>query len=148
VWLHPKSATNCGAFFYEESKRSANPAVKTTNPRTSRALENRIAARCVFESRIRIRLQRDGQKVTVQAWARDLSEGGLSAFVAEGPKIGDSVTLEIALPTGRETIAARVARQLGTQYGFQFTALSAEQRVRIRSLLGGQPAISHSKTKR
>ena len=111
-------------------------------------MENRIAARCIFESRIRIRLHRDGQKVTVQGWARDLSEGGLSAFVAQGPKIGDSVTLEIALPTGRETIAARVARQLGTQYGFQFTALSAEQRVRIRSLLGSQPAISDSKAKK
>jgi hypothetical protein len=111
-------------------------------------LENRIAARYVFESRIRIRLHRAGQKVTVQGWARDLSEGGLSAFVAQGPELGDSVTLEIGLPTGRETIAAKVARQLGTQYGFQFTALSAEQRARIRSLLGGKTAIPHSKTKR
>jgi hypothetical protein len=136
-------------FFYEEPKRSAKLPLKTTNPRDFEgALENRIAARCVFESQIRIRLHRDGQKLIVQGWARDLSEGGLSAFVAQGPKIGDSVTLEIALPTGRETIAARVARQLGTQYGFQFTALRAEQRVHIRSRLGGQLAIPHSKTKR
>ena len=74
-------------------------------------MENRIAARYIFESRIRIRLHRDGQKVTVKGRARDLSEGGLSAFIALGPKIGDSVTLQIALPTGRETIAAKVARR-------------------------------------
>jgi hypothetical protein len=109
--------------------------------RTSKPLENRIAARYVFEARIRIRLHRDGHKVTVQGWARDLSEGGLSAFVGQGPELGDSVTLEIGLPTRRETIDAKVARQLGTQYGFQFAALSAEQRVRIRSLLGGKTAI-------
>jgi hypothetical protein len=108
-------------------------------------VENRIAARRVFESRIRIRLQRGEHKVTVQGWARDLSESGLSAFVAQGPEIGSLVTLEIALPTGREVIGARVARRLGTQFGFQFTALSKEQRARIRSMLEAQPEIPHSK---
>jgi len=44
---------------------------------------DRIATRHGFETRIRIRLERDGQTVTLQGWTRDLSESGLSAFVAQ-----------------------------------------------------------------
>ena len=38
-------------------------------------------------------------------------------------------------------IAAKVSRRVGTQYGFQFTALSAEQRLEIRATLKGQKEI-------
>jgi len=41
-------------------------------------------------------------------------------------------------------IPAKVVRALGTDYGFQFTALSAEQRTLIRAMLKGQPVIPHS----
>lgn len=106
-------------------------------------LDNRIAARYVFESRILIRFCRGSQKGVVQGWARDLSESGLGAFVAENLLIGELVTVQVSLGiTGKEVIAAKVSRQLGTQYGFQFTALSAEQRVRIQEALKGQRAIS------
>jgi hypothetical protein len=104
--------------------------------------DNRIAPRYVFESRILIRFRRGNQNFEAQGWARDLSESGLGAFVAEDLLIGEPVTLHIQLGSlGREVVAAKVVRQVGTQYGFQFTALSAEQRLGIQAALRGQPAI-------
>jgi len=104
--------------------------------------DNRIATRHVFEARILIRFLRGSQKFAVQGWARDLSESGLGAFVAENLMVGELVTLQIPLGvSGKEVIAAKVSRQVGTQYGFQFTALSAEQRIRIQALVKGQTTI-------
>jgi hypothetical protein len=69
----------------------------------------------------------------MEGWARDLSESGLGAFVARELIVGELVTIEILLSPSRElTIPAKVARGVGTQYGFQFTALSGEQREEIR----------------
>lgn len=110
---------------------------------------NRISPRHLFETRIRIRLQRDGQRLTLQGWARDLSETGLGAFVAQALIPGEFVTLEIPLPdSDKQVIPAKVACTLGTEYGFQFTALSAEQRTLIRAALKGQPAIPYHGTRR
>ena len=104
--------------------------------------DNRIAVRHVFEARILIRFARGEQKFSAQGWARDLSESGLGAFVAERLELGELVTLQVPLgDSGKETIAAKVARQLGTQYGFQFTAMSAKQRRAIQSALKTQKEI-------
>jgi hypothetical protein len=106
--------------------------------------DNRIAARYVFESRILIRICRGTQNFAAQGWARDISESGLGAFVAENLVIGELVTLQIPLgASGKEVIAAKVCRQVGTQYGFQFTALSAEQRVGIQAALKGRKEIPY-----
>jgi hypothetical protein len=79
-----------------------------------------------------------------QGWARDLSESGLGAFVAEALIRGELVTLEIPMPSSeKQAIPAKVIRALGTEYGFQFTALSAEQRQQIRTTLQGRPAIPY-----
>jgi hypothetical protein len=103
---------------------------------------DRIASRHVFEARIRIRLQRDSRKLSLQGWARNLSESGLGAFVAEALTLGELVTLEVPLSDSeKHAIPARVVRALGTEYGFQFTALSAEQRLQIQVALIGQPVI-------
>ena len=54
-----------------------------------------------------------------------------------------SVTFELALSeTGHQVIPAKVMRALGTDYGFQFTALSAEQRNQIQSALRKSPQLS------
>jgi hypothetical protein len=98
--------------------------------------QGRIAPRFAFEASIRIRLQRNARHTTVGGWVRDISESGLCAFVAESLQLKEAVTLEIPLPKGGEmVIPAKVARSLGTQYGFQFLALSAEQRALIQSLV-------------
>ena len=44
----------------------------------------RITPRYVFEARIRIRVQRASQNLAMEGWARDISETGISAFVAQG----------------------------------------------------------------
>ena len=109
----------------------------------------RISPRHVFERRIQIRPHRGSQRVTLHGWARDLSESGLGAFVAEALVLGEVVTLEVPLPgCDKQMIPAKVARVLGTEYGFQFTALSAEQRSRIRATLKGHPVIPYHGTGR
>jgi hypothetical protein len=103
-----------------------------------------VSPRHVFETKIRIRLERCGKKLSLQGWARDLSESGLGAFVAEALLLGEFVTLEIPLPdSDKQVIPAEVVRALGTEYGFQFTALSSEQRRQIQATLRERPAIPH-----
>lgn len=102
----------------------------------------RISPRYLFETRVRICLERDSQSLALQGWTRDLSEGGVNAFVAQALAVGEFVTLEIPLPgSGQPVISAKVVRALGTEYGFQFTALNAKQRMQIRAALKGRAAI-------
>jgi len=106
--------------------------------------EGRISPRHVFETKVGISLQRDSGSLTLQGWMRNLSETGLNAFVAQALALGESVTLEIPLSDSvKHLIPAKVVRALGTEYGFQFTALSAEQRMQIRATLKGRPAIPY-----
>jgi len=103
---------------------------------------DRIAPRHLFEARILIRLSRDHRNSTLSGWARDLSESGLGAFVGEQLEMGELVALVVPLsPSGKHEITARVARKVGTQYGFQFTALSSKQRAAIQAALKEQPTV-------
>jgi hypothetical protein len=105
---------------------------------------DKISPRHAFETTIQILLQRDNRRLSLQGWERNLSESGVGAFVAESLIVGESVTLEIPLPDcDKQVIPAKVVRALGTEYGFQFTALSAEQRQKIRTTLKERPAIPH-----
>lgn len=100
----------------------------------------RITPRYLFEARIRILVQRASQNLAMEGWARDISETGISAFVAQGLIVGELVTLEIPLASSHwHSIPAKVARCLGTQYGFQFTALSPGQRENIRFAIRDHP---------
>ncbi len=104
----------------------------------------RICSRHVFEAKIWIRLERAGKKFKLPGWVRNLSESGLGGFVAEPLMLGEMVTLEIPLADDdKQTIPAKVVRALGTEFGFQFTALSAEQRRRIQAALQGRPVIPY-----
>jgi hypothetical protein len=106
---------------------------------------NRIAPRFAFEAHIRIRLQQGDRTRAFGGWARDISESGISAFVAQALSVGVLVTLEVPLDESTElVISAKVARNLGTQYGFQFLALSAEQRAQIVGVTRGKAAIAVS----
>ena len=104
----------------------------------------RISSRYMFETRIQICVHKDNQKTIVGGWTRDLSESGLRAYVAQALVLGELVTLDIPVPSSdRQVIQARVVRTLGTDYGFQFTSLSAEQRASIRAMLKGRSAIPY-----
>lgn len=105
-----------------------------------------ISPRHRFEARVSISVQRGEQKLNLQGWVRDLSESGLRAFVADALLPNESVTFELALSdTGNQAIPATVMRALGTDYGFQFTALSAEQRHQIRAKLSELPSFQDRK---
>lgn len=102
----------------------------------------RIVPRYPFEARFKIRIERPDGPLETEGWARDLSESGLGAFVATPIDPGESAILRIPLGHGRElVIPAKVTRILGTQYGFQFMALSAEQRDDILRAVSGKKAI-------
>ncbi|MGD0213640.1 MAG: PilZ domain-containing protein [Terriglobales bacterium] len=105
---------------------------------------DRICSRYVFEAKIWIRLERAGKKFKLPGWVRNLSESGLGGFVAEPLRLGETVALEIPLADNdKHTIPAKVVRALGTEFGFQFTALSGEQRQRIQAALQDRPVIPY-----
>ena len=110
------------------------------------ASECRVTPRYVFEARIFILVHRKDEKLNIQGWARDISESGLGAFVGQDLALGESVTLQIPLPNStKELIKAKVMVQTGTRYGFQFTALSPEQRTGIRSITKNQTPVPFSR---
>lgn len=103
---------------------------------------SRIAHRVKFETRMKIRIQRGSETLTVGGWARDISESGVGAFVAEALTTDEAVELEVPLADGVViTLPARVTRNLGTQYGLMFTALSSEQRRHIQKAMVGKAPL-------
>ncbi len=107
----------------------------------------RIVPRYPFEARFKIRIERAEGTLDAEGWARDLSESGVGAFVAIPIALGESAILQIPLPNGAElVIPAKVTRKLGTQYGFQFMALSGQQRDHILRALTGKKALPFNPT--
>ena len=105
----------------------------------------RIVPRHQFEVRFKIEIERPEGTLATEGWARDLSESGLGAFVAKELLVGELATLRIPFPDGIElVIPAKVTRSLGTQYGFQFTALSLAQRKEILRVLAKSEAIPYT----
>jgi hypothetical protein len=102
----------------------------------------RIAHRYPFETRFRIRLQRGSGEQIVGGWARDISESGIGAFVAEELIPDEQIELEVPFPGDLILkLPARVTRNLGTQYGLMFTALSLEQRAHIQRVIAGKTPL-------
>ncbi len=66
----------------------------------------------------------------------EISEGGMSAAVGVGLKVGDAVELE---PVGGAAAAAVVRRILGRLCGFEFLNLSPEQARKVREMSGMFP---------
>lgn len=103
---------------------------------------SRISPRYSFETRIRIRLLRASKDLVVGGWARDISESGIGAFVAEELIPGEEVELEVPFAGDvMLTLHALVSRTLGTQYGLMFTALSSEQRQHIQAAMADKPPL-------
>lgn len=101
-----------------------------------------ISPRHRFEAGVSISVLRGEQKLSLQGWVRDINESGLLAFAADSLLPGESVIFEIRLSdTGNQVIPAKAMRVLGTDYGFQFTALSAEQRNQIQAALRDSPEL-------
>ena len=107
-----------------------------------RADSTRIAHRYPFETRFKIRLLRASGEQIVGGWARDISESGIGAFVAEELIPEEQIELEVPFPGGVTLkMPARVSRNLGTQYGLMFTGLSLEQRRQIQGAIEGKSPL-------
>ena len=139
-----KAATLRGTFEAPVVQNSKSRQMTTPLSDDAMGSVDRISPRHVFETMIQILLERNSAKLSLQGWVRNLSESGLGAFVAEALSVDESVMLEVPLPgCDKQMIPARVVRALGTEYGFQFTALSADQRRQIRATLKERPAIPY-----
>jgi len=104
----------------------------------------RIVPRHHFEARVKIEIKRGQEIVSTEGWARDLSESGMGAFVGFEMFVGEHTTLRIPLSRHVELVVpATVTRNLGTEYGFQFTALSGPQRDHIRKALAASKVIPY-----
>jgi PilZ domain-containing protein len=102
----------------------------------------RILPRHEFDARVKVEVMREGKTRVTDGWARDLSENGLGAFVGAELIIGETATLRIPLSSGEVLlIPAQVTRKVGTEYGFQFTALSPKQRDQIQNVLATKKII-------
>ncbi|MBI3478049.1 MAG: PilZ domain-containing protein [Acidobacteria bacterium] len=105
---------------------------------------NRIVPRYPFEARFKIEIERPQGPLAAEGWARDISESGIGAFVALPLEMGETATLRIPLEKGVELVVpAQITRILGTQYGFQFLALSARQRDQILHAVVGKKAVAY-----
>ena len=87
-----------------------------TTPLSDDAMDSvdKIAPRHVFEARIEILVQRDSTKLSLQGWARNLSESGLSAdfsiFVRAAPRDSRKKTRS-CWPTSRTRPAIRYSME-------------------------------------
>jgi hypothetical protein len=105
----------------------------------------RILPRHEFEARVKIEVVRGEEKIVTDGWARDLSESGMGAFVGTELFLGERVTIRIPLGNDVElAVPAQIARNLGTEYGFQFVALSRTQRDQIGTILAASKALPYS----
>ena len=103
----------------------------------------RVLPRHQFEARVKIEVMRERETSLTEGWARDLSESGLGAFVGMQLVVGELATLRIPLQDEVEIVVpAKITRNFGTEYGFQFTALSRQQRDQIHSALAASPCCS------
>ena len=66
----------------------------------------------------------------------DISEGGLGALVQNGLRVGETVSLELALPDYDLKAVAIVRHSSSSRSGFEFLGLTPEERDRIASLVG------------
>jgi len=100
----------------------------------------RVLPRHQFEARVKIEVERERGTHATEGWAHDLSESGLGAFVGMQLAVGELATLTIPLRNEVELVVpSKITRNFGTEYGFQFTALSRQQRDQIHSVLATTP---------
>jgi hypothetical protein len=79
----------------------------------------------------------------VEGHCRDLSQAGIGILLAEELGAGDVVGLSFLLPGSAAPweVRAVVRYRRGYQYGFEFLALTAEQRGSLGTYLIGQEAL-------
>ena len=99
-------------------------------------VDRRKHTRHRFSSQVEIHRE---QGLDVDAMTFELSEGGMSAATPNMLSIGERVAIHTI--AGQRIIAV-VRRKHGAMYGFEFVALSEDEKERIRNICRGLPLFT------
>ena len=106
----------------------------TLNDTSPFAVEDWSASRRWERHAIDVRLKatssRGGVRTIVYGRGTDLSEGGMSAYIALELNLGSSIEMEVTLPYAQQPlkVRARVRSRHGLHYGLEFLSLTPPER--------------------
>jgi len=92
--------------------------------------EARRWERYPIDVRLKVTSTRGGVRTIVYGRGTDVSEGGMSAYVALELNLGSSVEMEVTLPYAQQPlkVKARVRSREGLRYGLEFLSLTPPER--------------------
>jgi hypothetical protein len=97
-----------------------------------------------FRVDLKVELYRTGEQRPRRGRSSDLSEGGLGGIMVADMPVGETLTLEfVGAPLLRPVkVQAVVRNRVGFRYGFEFLALSREQRALIHAATLFLPTVA------
>jgi len=90
--------------------------------------------RYAFDSRLTLAVYRSGQRLELWGRTADISEGGVAATLSETLEIGEIASMQLDVGQKKLSLRAIVRFSRGHFCGFQFLAMSEEQRALIASV--------------
>ena len=93
----------------------------------------RRSPRYGVDVRLRLIVSQSGNKMVVHGRGNDISENGMSIFVAHDLEVGTRVEVEFTLPYSRQPlrVGSTLRNRNGYRYGVEFMSLSPIQREEI-----------------
>lgn len=81
------------------------------------------------EIRVKISLTRNAQQLTFAGTAHDISEGGMGLFLPADLIVGESISIDFAMPYSQRRVICGIVRNRDSfQYGIQFLNPTADDR--------------------
>ncbi len=86
--------------------------------------------RQAIDVRLKVISSRGGVRTIVYGRGTDVSEGGMSAYIALELNLGSTVEMEVTLPYAQQPlkVKARVRNRDGLRYGLEFLSLAPPER--------------------
>jgi c-di-GMP-binding flagellar brake protein YcgR len=105
-------------------------------------------ARYSFDCELTLTVYRSGQKQELWGRAADISEGGVAATLSETLEVGEIALIRVEVEKKTLNLRAAVRYRRGHFCGFEFLAMSLDQREAIKSLCGRLHPIAVVRHKR
>ncbi len=105
--------------------------LKSTSPLASEDFTGvRRWKRYAIDVRLKVTSSRGGVRTIVYGRGSDVSEGGMSAYIALELNVGSSIEMEVTLPYAQQPlkVKARVRSRDGLRYGLEFLSLGPPER--------------------